>query len=138
MLCTATTNNLANVFLQFTLLLYFYLVKPFRYDFFNYFLLTIQTLITVFFFYRYIRNLYIGISEEISTSTDMKSFLLSNLIIVSVILALYLVLAVYELYHRIRVIRSSVKKWNKENKYALEEMFGNQRRKSRRKSMMPS
>ena len=121
------------------MLAYLYLVRPFRYNFFNYFTIIMQSLISVFFLYRHTVILYINISEQLATSTEINNFLLSNIVIQSFIIVLFLALGVYEFYHRVRVFKINIRKWKRDNVYALGEVFSHNnmsRRKTTRGSFM--
>jgi hypothetical protein len=98
-----------------------------------------QSLISVFFLYRHTVILYINISEQLATSTEINNFLLSNIVIQSFIIVLFLALGVYEFYHRVRVFKINIRKWKRDNVYALGEVFSHNnmsRRKTIRASFM--
>ena len=116
-------NHIGNVILQLVLLVYLYLVRPFRYGFFNIFGIIMQALVTIFYMYRYTASLYIKISQEVTTSMDINNLLLSNIIILCIIMTLYLILGIYELKHKVRVFRIGMKKWKRETIYALGDAF---------------
>lgn len=59
---TTIPTQIPNIFLQVLYLIYIFTTRPFRYNFFNNFYIGIQALIIVFYLYRYIVELYVGIS----------------------------------------------------------------------------
>ena len=61
-LVTTASTQIPNILLQVSLFIYLFTVRPFRYNFFNNFYIGIQTLIVIFYLYRYIIELYVGIS----------------------------------------------------------------------------
>lgn len=55
--------NVPNLLLQIFYLIYLFTLRPFKQNFFNYIIIGIQTFVIVFYVYRYIVELYIGISD---------------------------------------------------------------------------
>lgn len=115
---TAASSQIPNIIFQVVYLIYLFSFRPFRYNFFNNFNIGIESIIIVFYLYRYIVELYVGISEEIATSTDVARILLTNIVFVSAIVLTYFLLAIYEFYQRLRVFKINMKAWRRESKYA--------------------
>lgn len=55
--------NVPNLLLQIFYLIYLFTLRPFKQNFFNYIIIGIQTFVIVFYVYRYIVELYIGVSD---------------------------------------------------------------------------
>lgn len=108
---SVSSSQVPNIIIQLIFLLYFFVVRPFKYNFFNYFFLYMKSCIILFYLYRYIVDLYIGINEDIITGNGMTNILLANIILVSLIVAAYCILAIYELYQRVRVFKINHRMW---------------------------
>jgi hypothetical protein len=103
-------------------LIYLFTLRPFKYNFFNSFSISIQIFVILLYLYRYIVELYMAISEEITTSTDITRILLSNIILLSIIMFCYFSLGVYEFYQRTKSLKISLLLWTKEKKFAKTEV----------------
>lgn len=59
---SSNPTQIPNIILQLAYFIYIFTIRPFRYNFFNNFYIGIQALIITFYMYRYIVQLYVGIS----------------------------------------------------------------------------
>lgn len=106
-----STSLIPNLFIQVFILVYLFAVRPFKKDFFNYAEIGIQVVVVFFYLYIYIVNLYVLISTEITTTTDIRHILISNIVFLSIIIFGYFILGLFELYDRIRNILFVSNQW---------------------------
>ena len=103
--------NVPNLLLQIFYLIYLFALRPFKYNFFNYIITGIQIFVILFYLYRYIIELYIGVSDEIITSSNIATILLTNIIFLCIITFAYFVLGTYEFYQRVKAFRVNIYGW---------------------------
>lgn len=87
-------SGIPNLLFQIAYLIYLFTLRPFKYDFYNYINIGTQIFVIVFYLFRYIVHLYMGISDEITTSTDITRILLTNVVFVMLIIVTYFAVGV--------------------------------------------
>lgn len=87
--------DVPNLIIQIIYLIYLFTLRPFKYEFFNYCTMGIQITVILFYLYRYIVILYMSISDEITTSTDVTRIIVANIAFFIAIFCLYVLLAAY-------------------------------------------
>lgn len=92
---TCTLVNTPNLLLQNIYVIYLFTLRPFKYDFFNYCIISIQIFVIVFYLYRYLVELYAEMSPLILTSVDIANILLTNIIYLCIITFTYFILGIY-------------------------------------------
>ena len=108
-----------NVFFQILHLIYLFTIRPFKFDFFNYSNIGMQIFVVFFYLYALIVNLYKGISDEVTTSTDITRILLSYIIILCLIIFAYFGLGIYEFYERLKFLKINIDYFNNKKESSL-------------------
>lgn len=77
--------EIPNLLFQIGYLIYLFAYMPFKHNYFNYMNISSQFFVVIFYLYRYVVHLYMGISDEITTSTDISRILMTNVVFVLLI-----------------------------------------------------
>ena len=94
------------LFFQVTHLFYIFIIKPYRYDFYNNLGLVVQGLITIFYFFMFYTTLYYNISMEILTHDNIILFKFYRYIFFCLIFVILFFAGFYELYERAKVLKN--------------------------------
>ena len=109
--------GIPNLFYQILQVIFIFVLRPFKYEFHNNCHIGVQMGIIIFFLYRHIVRQYVGISEEITTSTDVSRILIATMVFFCLISVSFFVMGTYELYHRGRAFVINLKTWDRHLKY---------------------
>lgn len=101
-----------NLLFQIMHLIYLFTIRPFKFDFFNYSNISMQIFVVLFYLYQLIISLYTGISDEVTTSTDITRILLSYIVILCLMIFSYFCLGIYEFYERLKFFKINMEYFN--------------------------